>query len=73
MLEVKFDAGKAPKPADVIKVYESLNISDPQVQSSENDTLIIRSKYITEEIKDQVVAALESKFNSKVKSPALIR
>ncbi|GAP23104.1 protein translocase subunit SecF [Leptolinea tardivitalis] len=66
MLEVKFDAGKAPKPADVIKVYESLNISDPQVQSSENDTLIIRSKYITEEIKDQVVAALESKFNSKV-------
>jgi preprotein translocase subunit SecF len=66
MLEVKFEAGKAPQPADIIKVYEGLNIADPQVQTSENDTLIIRSRFMAEEVKDQIVAELGKQFNSKV-------
>jgi preprotein translocase subunit SecF len=65
MLEVKFDTGKAPKTADVIKVYEGLKIADPQVQTSEQDTIIIRSKDISEETKDLVLAAMAKQFNSK--------
>lgn len=66
MLEVKFEAGKGPQPAEIIKVYQDLQIADPQVQSSENDSYILRSKFIEEDKKDQVVAELGKRFNSKV-------
>ncbi|HEX7557264.1 MAG TPA: protein translocase subunit SecF [Leptolinea sp.] len=66
MLEVKFEAGKAPQPAAIIKVYQDLKIADPQVQTSDQDVVIIRSKFISEEVKDQVVAELGKRFNSKI-------
>ncbi|MEI8132816.1 MAG: hypothetical protein WCG34_10305, partial [Leptolinea sp.] len=64
-LEVKFDVGKVPQSADVIKVYQGLNIADPQVQSSEENIVIIKSKYITEETKDLILAEMSKQFNSK--------
>jgi preprotein translocase subunit SecF len=64
-LEVKFDVGKVPQSADVIKVYRGLNIADPQVQSSEENIVIIKSKYITEETKDLILAEMSKQFNSK--------
>jgi preprotein translocase subunit SecF len=66
MLEVKFETGKAPQPADIIKVYDDLKISDPQVQSSENDVVIIRSKPVDEDGKNKIVTELEKRFNSKI-------
>jgi preprotein translocase subunit SecF len=65
MLEVKFDAGKVPQTAEVIKVYQGLNIADPQVQTSGTDTLIIRSKDISEETKDLVLTEMSKEFDSK--------
>jgi preprotein translocase subunit SecF len=66
MLDIKFDAGKAPQPAEISAVYDSLNIPDPNVQTSENDVRIIRSKYIDEETKDKVLAELKTKSNSNI-------
>lgn len=64
-LEVKFDAGKAPQPADVIKVYQGFKIADPQVQTSEANIVIIESKYIPEETKDLILAEMGKQFNSQ--------
>jgi preprotein translocase subunit SecF len=64
-LEVKFDAGKAPQPADVIKVYQGFKIADPQVQTSEANIVIIESKYIPEETKDLILAEMSKQFNSQ--------
>ena len=64
-LEVKFDAGKVPQSADVIKVYRGLNIADPQVQASEENIVIIKSKYITEETKDLILVEMSKQLNSK--------
>jgi preprotein translocase subunit SecF len=58
MLELQFSTGKAPLPEQVIGVYNDLGISDPQVQSSENDTIVIRSKEIPEETKTIVVSKI---------------
>jgi len=66
MLDIKFDAGKAPTPTEIMAVYDSLNIPDPYVQTSEDDVRIIRSKYIDEETKDKVLAELKTKFNSNI-------
>jgi preprotein translocase subunit SecF len=65
-LEVKFDAGKVPQPAQVITLYATFNYSDVQVQTTDNDTLIIRSKDMPEDVKNNIVNAMKTQFNSSV-------
>jgi preprotein translocase subunit SecF len=65
-LEVQFQSGKAPQPADVVILYSDLNLGEPQVQSSGTDTLIIRSKEMAQETKTQIEAEMEKRFGSKV-------
>jgi len=66
VLEVQFDAGKAPPPAAVIALYDKLGVRDPEVQSSVNDVLVIRSKEIDETMKNTIVADMGTQFGSKV-------
>jgi preprotein translocase subunit SecF len=70
MLELQFSTGQAPQPEQVIGVYKDLGISDPQVQSSENDTLVIRSKEIPEETKTLVVSKIGEVAGTK---PTILR
>ncbi len=65
-LEVKFDAGKAPQPAQVVALYAEFNYSDVQVQSSSGDMLIIRSKDMPEDVKNNIVNTMKTRFNSSV-------
>jgi len=66
VLQVQFQSGKAPQPAEIIKLYGDLSIPEPEVQSSGTDTLIIRSQEITQETKTKILAAMEKQFNSNV-------
>lgn len=67
MLEIQFPAGTtAPQPADIIAVYDGLNVQDPQVQSSDQGVFVIRSKEIPEETKTQIVNEINTKFNTQV-------
>ena len=66
VLEVQFDAGKAPAPGAVVVLYDQLGIVSPQVQSSENDVILVRSKEISEDIKTNVVSGLQTLSGSKV-------
>lgn len=67
MLEIQFPATQtAPQPADIIAVYNSLDIQDPQVQSSDQGVFVIRSKEIPEETKALVVKGINTKFNTEV-------
>ena len=66
VLEVQFEAGKAPQPAAVIALYDKLGVRDPEVQSSQNDVLVIRSKEIDETTKNTIVADMSTQFGSKV-------
>lgn len=65
MLTVQFAGGTAPGTDQVVALYDSLNIQSAQVQKSGTDTLIIRSKEINEETKNNVVAAMAQKFGTK--------
>ncbi len=65
MLEVQFQ-GKAPAPAEVIAIYHEFGIGDPTVQSSTNNTLIIRSKPIDEATMNKLVKTMEERFHTKV-------
>ncbi|NMB89725.1 MAG: protein translocase subunit SecD, partial [Chloroflexi bacterium] len=66
MLEVDFPSGNAPQPAQVIELYQDMGVPGAEVQSSENDVLIIRSKEISEELKSSIVAEMESRFGGPV-------
>ncbi len=66
VLEVQFETGKAPQPAAVIALYDKLGVRDPEVQSSANDVLVIRSKEIDETTKNNIVSQMSTQFGSKV-------
>jgi preprotein translocase subunit SecF len=58
LLELKFTSGQAPAPAEVSGVYSKFGFFDPRVQTSGQDTIIVRSKEMDEETKAQIVDAL---------------
>jgi preprotein translocase subunit SecF len=66
LLEVSFDSGRPPEPAQVVTLYDSLGIGDPQVQTAGDTDLVIRSKPIDEKMEQQVVLAMENSFGGPV-------
>lgn len=72
LLEVRF-AHQAPQPAEVIALYSDLGIGDPVVQTSADNSVIVRSKPINEAKVNQVVAEMEKRFNDQVEVRRFIR
>jgi preprotein translocase subunit SecF len=66
LLTVQFASGTVPPNEQVIAVYNQEGITGAEVQKSSDNTLIIRSKDISEDIKNKIVADLGQKFNTKV-------
>ena len=66
LLDVRFESGKAPNPAEMLALYSDFGLGDAMIQSSGTDTLIIRSKYIDETAKGQIVAEIENRFGGAV-------
>lgn len=66
LLEVNFGSGQRPQPAEVVALYESLEIGDPQVQTSGETDMIVRSKPIDEQMQAQVLNEMESRFGGTV-------
>ena len=66
LLDVRFESGKAPNPAEMLALYSDFGLGDAIIQSSGTDTLIIRSKYIDETAKGQIVAEIENRFGGTV-------
>lgn len=66
LLEVRLKSGDLPPPAEVIALYEDLNITDTQVQLAETGTLIIRSSFLDEEAYNRVIAEMEARFSDTV-------
>jgi preprotein translocase subunit SecF len=66
MLQVKFESGNLPQPADVITIYDQNGMKDASVQTSTDGSLIIRSRALTSEAKTAIINAMEKQFNDKV-------
>ncbi len=65
-LEVGFATGSMPQPAQVVELYSSLGLTDVQVQTTNQNTLIIRSTFMDETKRIEILNAMESQFNTKV-------
>lgn len=66
ILFVQFGSGNTPPTSQVVKIYENFGFNDSLVQTSGEDSLVIRSKDMDEATKNQIVSALENQFNDTV-------
>jgi preprotein translocase subunit SecF len=61
LLEVSF-TGQSPEPSEIIAVYESADVKDVQVQTSETGSYIVRSQFLNNEQRDVVINALTERI-----------
>lgn len=66
LLEVKFEGGTRPQNADLVQLYETAGINDAQVQSTESGTLLIRSSFLTNETRDQILNKMGTESGGEV-------
>lgn len=61
LLEVSFGSA-SPQPAEVRAVYEAAEIQDPQVQTTDAGTYLIRSQFLDNDQRDAVLSALAAEI-----------
>jgi preprotein translocase subunit SecF len=66
LLEVRFDTGSPPSPANVVELYNELRIGESLVQSAGTADIIARSKPIDDPTKTKLLAEMETRFESPV-------
>jgi preprotein translocase subunit SecF len=66
LLDIRFDTGTVPQPSQVTVLYTENGFSDSIVQTSGTDGLIIRSLEMTDDQRNQLVSAMESRFNMTI-------
>ena len=62
LFEVRIDANPIPQPAEIIGIYHDQGITDVQVQTTGNQTFVIRSPYMDEEQRTKIVDAIENQY-----------
>ena len=66
LIDIRFDTGTVPQPSLVTALYAENGFNDSIVQTSGQNGLVIRSLEMTDAQRNQLVAALETRFNSPI-------
>jgi preprotein translocase subunit SecF len=66
MLELRLESGRLPATADILSVYETNGINDALIQTTSEDTLIIRSSFLDETVSQAILAGLESQLSEAI-------
>jgi preprotein translocase subunit SecF len=66
LLEVRFESGQPPEPAQVVQLYEEYGIRDASVQTVGTDEISARSKSIDDETAASLVDEMQARFDSSV-------
>jgi preprotein translocase subunit SecF len=66
LLEIRFEAGRRPAPAEVVALASQMEIDGPVVQTAGETDLVVRSKPFTDEQRAELLDALEATAGSVV-------
>lgn len=66
LLEVKFDENIQPLPSEIVTLYNSLGVEDVSAQTTGEDTYVIRSSPLDDNVRATIVTELTNHFNSPV-------
>jgi preprotein translocase subunit SecF len=66
LLEVRFENGTLPSTEAIKQIYDGVDITDVQVQTTSDETLVLRSNALPEESRTAILDALEAEVGSPV-------
>jgi preprotein translocase subunit SecF len=66
LLEVSFDSGSVPTTEQIFQLYERFGIQASQVQPTGEGTLQVRSAFMDDEQRVQLLSAMEESFSSPI-------
>jgi preprotein translocase subunit SecF len=66
LLEVSFESGTPPHPAEIVQLYDEYQIGDPSVQTVGTNGISVRSKAISDETAANLVDEMSTRFDSPV-------
>jgi preprotein translocase subunit SecF len=66
LFELKLEPGKNLSTAEILSIYERTGIDDAQVTTTDSGSLIIRSSFLTNETRDEILSAIEIASGSSV-------
>jgi preprotein translocase subunit SecF len=66
LLDISFNSGNVPQPAQVTALYNENGFQDPIVQTTGSNGLIIRSLDMTDAQRDKLITLLQSKFSTTI-------
>lgn len=66
LFEIQFTEGKSLSTEKIISIYENNGIDDAQITTADTGSLVIRSSFLTNEIRDQILSALKTEADSDV-------
>ena len=66
LLDIRFDTGKVPQPAQVSALYAENGFGDSIVQTSGENGLVIRSLDMSDAQRNQLVSAMQTRFEATI-------
>ncbi len=66
LLEVQFASGKLPSTDQIVNLYNDLGLTETQITTTGGDTLIIRSPFMDENARANVVTEMQKRFNDTI-------
>lgn len=66
LVEVSFTSGTTPPPAEIVTVYNQFGVTDVQVRTTGDDTIIARSSFLEDATRADILATIEDRLNDPV-------
>ncbi len=65
-VEISFASGTTPPPAEIVTVYNQFGVSDVQVQTTGDDTIIARSSFLEDSTRANIIDTIEDQLEDPV-------
>jgi preprotein translocase subunit SecF len=66
LVEIRFESGNPPPLEDIVGIYNQFEVSDVQVQTTGDNTIITRSSFLEDATRAEILSAIETKSGEKV-------
>jgi preprotein translocase subunit SecF len=66
LVEISFESGITPPPEEIVGIYNQFGVSDVQVQTTGDNTIIARSSFLEDETRATILAEIEEQSNDLV-------
>ena len=65
-MELSFTPGDPPPPAEIVALYNQFDVTDVQVQTTGDNTIVARSSFIEDSLRGDILSAIEESVSGSV-------